>query len=145
MQTAVELDSEEERRPVRESGKDSDKGPVLDAGMGPEPYGSGVLPLEPLESGSSEAEDLGEPVPTVRVRRAARRKGDRVGKELERGRGWERKGEVQREGKRRERKAEREGRSEEGRSREGREGKGGEKGRRKGRERREGKGEKGRE
>uniref|UniRef100_A0A670YAK7 Gastrin/cholecystokinin type B receptor n=1 Tax=Pseudonaja textilis TaxID=8673 RepID=A0A670YAK7_PSETE len=35
--------------------------------MGPGPHGSGLLPSEPSESGISEAEDPGEPVPSVSV------------------------------------------------------------------------------
>uniref|UniRef100_A0A2H6NGX2 Uncharacterized protein n=1 Tax=Micrurus carvalhoi TaxID=3147026 RepID=A0A2H6NGX2_9SAUR len=74
VQTTVELDSGEEQGPVRESGEDSDEGPASDAEMGPGPSGSGVLPPEPPESSSSEAEEQGEPVPSARVRRAARRR-----------------------------------------------------------------------
>uniref|UniRef100_A0A8C6YJ83 Ubiquitin-like domain-containing protein n=1 Tax=Naja naja TaxID=35670 RepID=A0A8C6YJ83_NAJNA len=69
-QTAAESDSGEERGPVRESGEDSDEDPASDAEMGPGPSGSGMLPPE---SGSSEAEEQGESVPSVHVRRAARR------------------------------------------------------------------------
>ncbi|ETE73526.1 Dapper-like 1, partial [Ophiophagus hannah] len=74
VQPAVESDSEEERGPVRESGENSDEGPVSNAGMGPGPSGSGVLPSETSVSGSSEAEDPGEPVPSAHVCRAARRR-----------------------------------------------------------------------
>ncbi|ETE58004.1 Octapeptide-repeat protein T2, partial [Ophiophagus hannah] len=67
-------DSVDEREPVRESGKDLDEDPASDAGIGPGPSESGVLPSELLESGSSKAEDPGEPVPSVRVHRAAKRR-----------------------------------------------------------------------
>uniref|UniRef100_A0A670ZE84 non-specific serine/threonine protein kinase n=1 Tax=Pseudonaja textilis TaxID=8673 RepID=A0A670ZE84_PSETE len=73
-QPAEVSDSEDEREPVRESGEDLDRGPASDAAMGPGPPGSGVLPPEPLESGSSEAEEQGEPVPSARVHRAAGRR-----------------------------------------------------------------------
>uniref|UniRef100_A0A2D4EXQ9 Uncharacterized protein n=1 Tax=Micrurus corallinus TaxID=54390 RepID=A0A2D4EXQ9_MICCO len=57
VQTAAESDSGKERGPVQESGEDSDEGPASDAEMGPEPSESGVLPPEPPESDSSEAEE----------------------------------------------------------------------------------------
>ncbi|ETE59120.1 hypothetical protein L345_15153, partial [Ophiophagus hannah] len=54
--------------------EDSDEGPACDAGMGPGPSGSGMLPSKLVESGSSEEEDPREPVPNAHARRVARRK-----------------------------------------------------------------------
>ncbi|ETE60414.1 Retrotransposon-derived protein PEG10, partial [Ophiophagus hannah] len=54
--------------------EDSDEGPACDAGLGPGPSGSGMLPLEIVEAGSSDEEAPEEPVPSTHACRADQRK-----------------------------------------------------------------------
>ncbi|ETE59704.1 Histone-lysine N-methyltransferase, H3 lysine-79 specific, partial [Ophiophagus hannah] len=54
--------------------EDSDEGPACDAGMGPELLKSGVLPLELVESGSSDEEEPRVTVLNARARRASSKK-----------------------------------------------------------------------